>query len=92
MGFLNADAQRSQHLMTNGRPGTATVVALRKTGTFVNENPQVEMDLDVTVEGLRTYRATHTQVLAMIAVPQFQPGASVPVRVDPHDPQSLIVA
>ena len=92
LGDMNADAQKAQHLMANGRQGTATVVALRQTGTFVNENPQCELDLDVTVEGLEPYRATHKQVLAMIAVPQFQPGASVPVRVDPHDPHSLIVA
>src|SRR5687768_11707135 len=73
----NADAQKAQHLAVNGRQGTATVVALRQTGAFVNENPQVEMDLDVSVEGLDPYRVTHKQVLAMIAVPQFQPGASV---------------
>ena len=88
----SADAQKSQHLMANGRQGTATVAAVRQTGTFVNENPQVEMDLDVSVEGLEPYRVTHRQVLAMIAIPQFQPGAQVPVRVDPQDPQSLIVA
>ena len=92
LGDMNAEAQKAQHLMANGRQGTATVVALRQTGTFVNENPQVELDLDVSVDGLQPYRATHKQVLAMIAVPQFQPGASVPVRVDPFDPQSLIVA
>ena len=92
LGDLNAEAQKAQHLMANGRVGTATVVSLSQTGAFVNENPQVELDLDVTVEGLEPYRATHKQVLAMIAVPQFQPGASVPVRVDPRDPHSLIVA
>jgi hypothetical protein len=88
----NADGQKAQHLMANGRQGTATIAGLRQTGTFVNENPQVEMDLDVSVEGLEPYRVTHRQVLAMVAIPQFQPGASVPVRVDPQDPQSLIVA
>jgi hypothetical protein len=31
-------------------------------------------------------------VLATVALPGFQPGASVPVRVDPNDPHSLIVA
>jgi hypothetical protein len=78
--------------MANGRQGTATLVAVRQTGTFINENPQVEMDLDVSVEGLEPYRATHRQVLAMVSIPQFQPGMSLPVRVDPQDPQSLIVA
>ena len=89
---MNADGQKAQHLMANGRQGTATIVSLEQTGMYVNENPQVEMQLDVAVEGMAPYSATHRQVLAMIAIPQFQPGSSVPVRVDPQDPQSLIVA
>jgi hypothetical protein len=31
-------------------------------------------------------------VLAMVALRGFQPGASVPVWVDPNDPHSLIIA
>jgi len=31
-------------------------------------------------------------VLAMVALPGFQPGASVPVRVDPDDPLNLVIA
>ena len=92
MGQMQADAQKAQHLATNGRSGTATITALRQTGMFVNENPQVEMDLEVNVEGMAPYSATHRQVVAMMAAPQFQPGATVPVKVDPADPTSLIVA
>jgi hypothetical protein len=50
------------------------------------------MDLQVTVDGMQPYPATHRQVIAMIAAPQFQPGATVPVKVDPAEPTSLIVA
>ena len=89
---MEADARRADHLTRNGRAGTATIVALRQTGTFVNENPEVEMDLQVTVDGMVPYPATHRQVIAMIAAPQFQPGSTVPVRVDPAQPTSLIVA
>ncbi len=55
LGDMNAEAQKAQHLMANGRQGTATVVALAQTGTFVNDNPQVELQLDVTVEGLALF-------------------------------------
>jgi len=92
LGDMNADAQKAQYLMANGRVGSAVVTDLRQTGTFVNENPQCELDLQVTVEGLPSYTATHRQVLAMVAIPQFQPGATVPVRVDPENPSSLIIA
>jgi hypothetical protein len=89
---MSADAQRAQHLAVNGRPGSAVISAVRQTGVMVNDNPQIEMDLDVSVPGLVPYRATHKQVVALIAAAQFQPGATVPVKVDPHDPQMLIVA
>ena len=92
MGQMQADAQKAQHLSVNGRAGLATITSLRQTGTFVNENPEVEMDLQVNVEGMAPYSATHRQVVAMMAAPQFQPGATVPVKVDPADPTSLIVA
>ena len=91
LGSIQADAQQSQHLMTNGRQGTATIMSVRQTGMFVNENPQVELSLQVTVEGLPAYAATVRQVIAQIAIPSYQPGSTVPVRVDSHDPSSVIV-
>ena len=92
MDQMAGDAQKAQHLMANGRQGTATISDIRQTGMFVNENPQVELDLSVAVEGMPAYTVTHRQVIAQIAIPQFQPGATVPVRVDPQDPTSLIIA
>jgi hypothetical protein len=92
LGQMHADEERARDLQINGRPGTATITALRRTGTFVNENPEVEMDLEVTVDGMTPYAATHRQVIAVIASPQFQPGSIVPVKVDPGEPTSLIVA
>ena len=92
MGDMTADAQKAQYLMTSGLVGQATITALRQTGTFVNENPQVELDLQVAVGDTPPYAVKHRQVIALVAIPGFQPGATVPVRVDPRDPQSLIVA
>ena len=92
LGQMANDGQKAQYLMQAGRVGTATVSAVRQTGTFVNNNPECELDLQVAVDGGAPYAVTHRQVLAMVALPGFQPGASVPVRVDPNDPQSLIIA
>jgi len=92
LGQMANDGQKAQHLMHAGRVGTATVSGVRQTGTFVNNNPECELDLQVTVDGSAPYEVTHRQILAMVALPGFQPGASVPVRVDPNDPSSLIIA
>jgi hypothetical protein len=92
LGQMASDGQNAQHLMQAGRVGTATVSGVRQTGIFVNNNPECELDLQVVVDGGVPYEVTHRQVLAMVALPGFQPGASVPVRVDPGDPGSLIIA
>jgi hypothetical protein len=95
MGFLSdtaTDGQRAQELLRCGRVGSATVSGVRQTGTFVNDNPECELDLEVSVDGGEPYRVTHRQVLAMVALPGFQPGASVPVRVDADDPLNLVIA
>src|SRR4026208_1349798 len=51
MGSMQADQAKAQHLMANGRQGTAVITDVRQTGMFVNENPQVEIGLQATVGG-----------------------------------------
>ena len=92
LGDMQRQAETAQRLMATGRQGTAVVTALRDTGVTVNENPQIELDLDVTVEGMPVYPVTHRQVISRLAVAGFQPGATVPVRVDPQQPRTLIIA
>jgi hypothetical protein len=92
MGDMQTQNANGQRLMATGRQGTATVTAIRDTGLTVNENPQVELDLQVAVDGAAPYAVTHRQVVSRVAIPAFQPGATVPVRVDPADPQTLLIA
>ena len=89
---MHRQAETAQRLLSSGREGTATVTALRDTGVSINDNPQVELDLDVAVEGMPVYPVTHRQVISRLAIAGFQPGATVPVRVDPLQPRSLIIA
>ena len=92
LGGIANEGQKAQYLMQAGRVGSATISTVRQTGTFVNNNPECEIDLQVSIDGGAPYAVTHRQVLAMVALPSFQPGASVPVRVDPNDASSLIIA
>ena len=94
MGFLqmHRQAEAAERLLDIGRLGTATVPALRDTGVTINDNPQVELDLDVAVAGMPVYPVTHRQVISRLAIAGFQPGATLPVRVDPQQPRTLIIA
>lgn len=91
LGDVAEQQQKAQMLMTSGIVGTATIDAVNDTGVTVNENPQVEFTLDVTVPGKEPYKATLTQVVSRLAIAGFQPGATVPVHVSPDDPQVLMI-
>ncbi|MHB8059864.1 MAG: DUF3592 domain-containing protein [Gaiellaceae bacterium] len=91
LGDVAAQQQKAQMLMTTGIVGTATVDAVNDTGVTINENPQVEFILDVTVPGKDPYKASFTQVVSRLAIASYQPGATVPVRVSPDDPQVLMI-
>ncbi|HEY5159983.1 MAG TPA: hypothetical protein VII83_02815 [Gaiellaceae bacterium] len=91
MGDVAAQQQKAQMLMASGLVGQAKIDAVNDTGVTVNENPQVELVLDVTVPGKEPYKATLTQVVSRLAIASFQPGSTVPVRVSPDDPQVLMI-
>jgi hypothetical protein len=91
LGTVQADVVKAQHLATNGRPGSATITAIRDTGITINDNPTVELDLSVSLDGGEPYAVTHRQTISRIAIASFQPGATVPVRIDPADRTSLMI-
>jgi hypothetical protein len=92
LGDVAEQQQKAQMLMATGLVGQATIDAVNDTGVTVNENPQIELALTVTVPGRDPYQASLTQVVSRIAIAGFQPGSTVPVRVSPDDPQVLMIA
>ncbi len=94
MGFrgLGAERQQTAMLMSDGIVGQARIDRMINTGLMCNDNPQVQLSLTVTIPGRDPYPVSLTQVVARSAIARFQAGASVPVRVSPADPQTLIIA
>lgn len=89
---LSAAQQKTSALMASGIVGQARIDDVTDTGMTVNDNPRVLFSLTVTIPGLDPYPASLTQVVSRLAIGSFQPGATIPVRVSPDDPQSLIIA
>jgi len=86
---LQADIQQQQALLTSGTQGRATIKNFADTGTLVNFNPQVVLDLEVTCPGQDPYAAKLTTAVPQVYLAQLQPGASIGVRVDPSDPTAI---
>jgi hypothetical protein len=92
LGGIAAEQQKTAELMASGVVGQAVINTIADTGTTVNENPQVQFSLTVTIPGQAPYPASLTQIVSRVAIGSFQPGATVPVRVSPNDPQTLMIA
>jgi hypothetical protein len=82
-------AAATDRISTVGVAGTGQIMGLRQTGVLINGQPQVEMDLLVTVMGRSPYRVKVKEIVPLIMLNRLQ--GTLPVRVDPARPQAVIV-
>ncbi len=75
----------NQSILQTGIPAQAVIRQVWQTGTFINENPQVGMQLEVRPPGGQPYVTQLNAVVPLINIPQFQPGTVVPVKISPTD-------
>lgn len=80
-----------QRLLKEGRQARATVKGLRETGSKVGTDPEIELELDVELDG-RRYPVVLCQVVSRLVIPELRLGSSLPVRIDPSDPSVLTIA
>lgn len=71
----------------NGVPALAEILSIWDTGVKVNDDPVVGFRLLVTLEDGSSYEAETKNLISIVHLCQFQPGAVVPVKVDRDDPQ-----
>lgn len=89
---LFRNSARNQHLIQNGVPATAVVLELHDTGMTINDNPQVELVLDVLPANRPPFRATTRTMISRLHTSQVQPGMQVLVKYDPSDPSKIALA
>lgn len=87
--FVISPSLNDNYLDQNGINGTAEILSAKQTQTFVNNNPEIQFTLLVTVPGRDSYKTNYTTVVPYINLAQFQPGDKYYVLVDPKNPQNL---
>jgi hypothetical protein len=87
---VQGDQELAERLANDGVDGTATIIQMVATGQTINMQPQLQFQMSVDVNG-SVSTVTHTQVVSPAIIGQLQPGAQVPVRVDPTDHSQLMV-
>ena len=75
-------------LLKTGLPAQAKILKVWQTGMMINNNPQIGMQLEVTGP-TGTYQTETKIVVPMINIPQFQPGAVLPAKIDPADQRKI---
>jgi len=82
-------AAKKDRISATGVAGTGQIIGLGQTGMSVNDQPQVELDLLVTIPGRSPYRAKVKEIVPLIMLNRLQ--GTLPVRVDPAEPETVVV-
>jgi hypothetical protein len=86
-----AQMTKQANLQATGVTCSATVTAIRETGSVINNQPVAEIELTVLPDGLPPYPVTIHQAVGQFHIPYLQPGAALSVKVDPNDPSSVFI-
>ncbi len=86
--FALVKQSRANELLETGKQGTAKVIRLEDTGTRINNNPRVNILLEMDFEGYQTYQVWKKLTIPIIRLSQVQVGETIAVLADPHDPQN----
>ncbi len=88
---LQEDMQAQQALLQTGTPAAGTIKSFQDTGTLVNFNPQVVIELDVEADGQAPYSVQTSTAVPQTMLAQLTPGNRLAIRVDPSNPQNIVI-
>jgi hypothetical protein len=93
VGFLSRlfGSDEAGSVEPTGLAARGTIVSLREGGPYVNDRPTITMQLDVEIPGRERYSAQARQTVGRLVIGRLQPGATIPVRVDPGDLAVVVV-
>jgi hypothetical protein len=87
---VQGNQELAEKLANEGVDGTATIQQMVATGRTINMQPELQFQMSVDVNGSQS-DVTHVQVVSPAIIGQLQPGAQVPVKVDPNDHSQLMI-
>jgi hypothetical protein len=82
---------RQNKILEQGLVGTATVLGLASTSMYINNQPVAKLTLSVQIPGRSPYTVERREVIPLLAIGMVAPGSSLPVAVDPVDPQKVVI-
>jgi hypothetical protein len=94
-GVLFGGGKKRKKILSEGRPAMAEVIELGENSgggyITINEQPVVNLKLRIHDGNKPPYEVSFDSVISRMDVPQFQPGVMIPVRIDPLDPNKVVI-
>jgi hypothetical protein len=82
---------RRARVLSNGVAAKARIIGILDTGRRHNSNPVLRIQLVVTDISGHDFPAEVTLPVSPVRLVQYQPGAIVPVKYVPNEPQSVAI-
>jgi hypothetical protein len=83
----------TRQLLQTGMPAQARIVQVQRTGMTINDNPVVNILLEVYPQnGQPPFQAWAKKTVSLFQISQYQVGAVIPVRFNPADPTKIAIA
>jgi hypothetical protein len=90
-GAQMGERDKIMRINESGVEARATVDSMRETGTQLGGGHQIEFELTVHPAGGDDYQVSTEQSMHDVTLQGIVEGGEVVVKVDPDDPQSLLV-
>ncbi|MBS1679150.1 MAG: hypothetical protein JST08_17375 [Actinobacteria bacterium] len=85
------ERDKIQKINASGVDATATVDSMQKVGSQLGGGHQIDFQLTVHPAGAVDYKVVTSQSMHEQTLKGVEEGATVAVKIDPDDPQSLLV-
>jgi hypothetical protein len=93
--YFWGSGKKAKAALANGKQAKATVVGIGENsggGTMtINDQPVLNLTLSIDDGYKQPYETSFDVIIPRSAVPQFQPGAAFAVKIDPADPQKVVI-
>lgn len=83
-----------ERILKEGKSAKAKIIKLDESGeavVTVNDQPFVDLTLEIYDGDKKPYQAKIQTILSRLAIPQFQPGNMLRVKIDKKNPQNVVI-
>jgi len=95
LGGIFGKSKERRRILEEGRPAEGEIIELGENSgggyMTINDQPVVNLKLRIYDGNKPPYEVSFDTVISRLAVPQFQPGVRIPVKIDPLDPNKVVI-